>query len=127
MNRESERKRLVELTNKHLREELGMNLHTDILEKFADHLLDNGIVVPPCKVGDILYCINFDTRKIIERVVTQVRYHQSKNKTEKIQVFYTSSELFNTQDLISIDELGVSIFKTKEEAEKMLKGSKNNG
>ena len=45
MNRESERKRLVELTRKHLKEELGMNIHTDILEKYADHLLDNGIVV----------------------------------------------------------------------------------
>lgn len=47
MNREAERKRLVELTGKHIREELGMNLHTDILEKFADHLLDNGVKVTP--------------------------------------------------------------------------------
>ena len=25
--------------------------------KLADHLLDNGVIVPPCKVGDVLYVI----------------------------------------------------------------------
>lgn len=47
MNRESERKRLVELTDNFLQEELGANLNKDILEKFANHLLDNGVKVTP--------------------------------------------------------------------------------
>lgn len=28
---------------------------TDLIEKQADHLLANGVIVPPCKVGDMVY------------------------------------------------------------------------
>ena len=28
------------------------------IEAIADHLLANGVIVPPCKVGDIVYTIN---------------------------------------------------------------------
>ena len=111
MNRESERKRLVELTNKHLREELGMNLHTDILEKFADHLLGNGIVVLPCKVGDY---IEWDNG-------IEPRLH-------RVEGFY-----YNTQEAFPlrydlgiiqpiIEHHAIKRIVPREEAEKMLKG-----
>ena len=28
------------------------------ISKIADHLLENGVIVPPCKVGDTVYYIN---------------------------------------------------------------------
>ena len=120
MDRELERKRLVELTNKHLREELGMNLHTDILEKFADHLLDNGIVVPPCKVGDIVYFVARNSSKPIgtidELEIVMI------GKTEV--GFYAKGKLGeNTFDIIPHFEIdNYTFFTSREEAEKMLKG-----
>lgn len=29
-------------------------------ERIADHLLDNGVIVPPCKVGDTVYEIEYN-------------------------------------------------------------------
>jgi hypothetical protein len=29
----------------------------EAVERLADHLLANGVIVPPCKVGDTVYCI----------------------------------------------------------------------
>lgn len=31
-------------------------------EEFADYLLANGVIVPPCKVGQIVYPLNADPR-----------------------------------------------------------------
>ncbi len=55
MNRESERKRLVELVDDFCREEFGMVLKRDILENLADKILADGWMIPPIKVGDVLY------------------------------------------------------------------------
>lgn len=43
------RDRLIEL----LKHEFG----TKVSEITADYLLANGVIVPPCKVGDTIYCI----------------------------------------------------------------------
>lgn len=43
------RERLIEL----LKHEFG----TKVSEITADYLLANGVIVPPCKVGDTVYCI----------------------------------------------------------------------
>lgn len=56
VNREAERKRLVELVHNFLEEELGASFVKVFLNKLADHLLDNGIgVKPPCEAGEIVY------------------------------------------------------------------------
>lgn len=44
-------------------------------EVVADFLLDNGVIVPPCKVGDTVYEILYDydnSIKIIEDTVTGI-------------------------------------------------------
>lgn len=40
------------------------------MQHLADHLLDNGVIVPPCKVGDAVYPLNADLRfrAFIERI-----------------------------------------------------------
>lgn len=129
MDRELERKRLVELTNKHLREELGMNLHTDILEKFADHLLDNGIVVPPVKVGEIVYRIvkeyNGETRVIEGEVFEVAITHSYGQKIEYRFYFWAKGETHINRNYslwCNFDEAGKTVFTSREEAVKMLKG-----
>lgn len=31
----------------------------DLVEKKADYLLENGVIVPPVKVGDTVYCVEY--------------------------------------------------------------------
>jgi hypothetical protein len=119
MNREAERKRLVELVDNFLKEELGTNLNEDILDKFADHLLDNGVIAPPVKVGDTVYyvgdteiveCIvrgaSFDFRGLDSIIVSQ------KHKFTKCTSIYSKG----------LENLNKIKF-TKEEAQKALERS----
>lgn len=39
----------------------------------ADALLDNGVIMPPVKVGDTIYVLDVCATKIIERKVTEIR------------------------------------------------------
>lgn len=55
----TERERLIEILRKQIYPKIGAD-PTDIV---ADYLLDNGVRLPPCKVGDKLYAIS-DTRII---------------------------------------------------------------
>ena len=52
------------------------------LEFYADRLIENGAVIPPCKVGDIVYEISTDFTgtklHIFERIVSRVEIVQSK-------------------------------------------------
>lgn len=80
----------------------------------------------PCKVGDTVYIlehIGIQTMpEITERIVTQVRYQQSKNSGEKWKFFYTNKR-YCVQDTFGIGAFGVSVFLTREEAEKALEWS----
>ena len=42
-------------------------LFDEDVEILADHLLKNGVIVPPCKVGDMVYCEY--NKKVIEGTV----------------------------------------------------------
>lgn len=42
------RERLVELLDTFCQKELGTNFKKDILDKFADYLIANGVIVTPC-------------------------------------------------------------------------------
>ena len=110
VNREAERKRLVELTNNFLKEELGMNIHTDILEKHADHLLDNGIVVPPVKVGQTVY------------IITQVS--KTIRETKVIGIWNGEHEysIITRIGTIHRNAIGETVFTSREDAVKALKG-----
>jgi hypothetical protein len=53
MSREAEKKRLIELLNVDMS---GCN--GDYAEEMADYLLENGVIVPTCKVGDKVFFVN---------------------------------------------------------------------
>lgn len=73
---------------------------------FADRLLANGIIVPPCKVGDTVYFVSEYTNKILSDEVENIRI-QHKN--------ITIHTIANNH--LWADE----VFLTKEEAEQALK------
>ena len=83
------------------------------LTRLADYLLENGVIVPPCKVGDKFYYLG------------QIAVNgELKNNFKVFEEVVDSIEEFGT-DLIIYDRRGISfgadcIFRTKEEAEKAL-------
>jgi hypothetical protein len=106
------------------------------MEHLADHLLANGVIVPPCKVGDKLYAIS-DSR-IAECTCYDIMYSHELTISADFQCDYDCEgcpfsswsqdysgeyscrgeygDWFFTQS-----DFGKTVFLTKEEAEKALK------
>ena len=78
-------------------------------ETIADYLLENGVIVPPCKVGDMVYI--FERGSYIIPICGQGKPHWE-IKIEKCSFKYW---------LLDNHKFGVNMFFTREEAEKALK------
>ena len=78
-------------------------------ETIADFLLENGVIVPPCKVGDMVYI--FKRGSYIIPLCGQGKPHWE-IKIEKCSFKYW---------LLDNHKFGVNMFFTREEAEKALK------
>lgn len=117
--REKERKRLIELLRKPIPIIKGYNtvgegrMSIVDAEKRADTLLSNGVIVPPCKVGDILYFPI--SHRVIAYEVSKIKYDGDLLK------IVTHNKLSGCQRTIWSQDVGTTIFLTKEEAEKALK------
>lgn len=79
-------------------------------DQFADYLLENGVIVPPCKKGDTIY--------VILHAPISRRYHIKETEAGNIHSIngYWYVEIFSGQEL----EFGVKAFTSKEEAEQAL-------
>lgn len=87
-------------------------------EVYADYLLANGVIVPPCKVGDTVYfVVEFD--EDCKCYVDKGRVYaiiQNEN-TLWLSVRYLSGLRYDHTP----NDFGKTVFLTKEEAEKALK------
>lgn len=117
----TERERLIELLKKkydHFCDQCGVNKDSRYTENLADYLLENGVVVLPCKVGDTVYEICERRRSgkwqkaIVERVVHGIEIGIDKILTARC----------GTTTYVYLSRLGETVFLTREEAEKALKG-----
>lgn len=101
----TERERLIELIS-HAQYLGGLE------EKIADHLLEHGVIVPPCKIGDTVYRITcaYGKWEIRERECIRLSWFR-KHDGEIYWVICSSKN----------DILGDSVFLTKEEAEAAVK------
>ena len=99
---------LKSYTSKH-----GIMASSVILESYADELVKNGVVVLPCKVGDMVYEPNIRGFVSVYKIIS---FHISKGSTrvswDLIEGIYSNINGFE------ISALGESVFLTKEEAEK---------
>lgn len=104
-----ERERLIELLNVNMSEDCGV-------WDMADYLLDNGVAILPCKVGDKVYRID-ENGQIESNVITEIIDIECKCN------FYASNGyLYNSSKYGS----PYNLFFSKEEAEKALERSKRN-
>lgn len=86
-------------------------------EYIANYLLANGVIVPPCKVGDVLWIPSVNSNKVYSKVVKDILIREKDGEVGKY--IYASSAYF------PFENIGKSIFLTREEAEAKLKGREN--
>lgn len=108
----TDRARLIELL-------YGKSIDTMIdCEYVASYLLDNGVIVPPCKVGDTVYQImDIESvhRQILELKVLRIEI------TETTMFFVKTIKKFRyNYGKFSLEDFGKTVFLTPEEAEKAL-------
>lgn len=144
------RDRLLELLCNCPSKIMGANMFLEkISAELADHLLKNGVIAPPCKVGETVYVIkrcrcgkpeNYDlkacgrkivakTPKVLARVMFQETGKRLKpNYTGKIEyeiapkgtICYSLYEKQFTLKMLT--EIGKTVFFSRKEAEQALKG-----
>ena len=99
----------------------GWNIFTDnqSREQLSDYLLEHGVIVLPCKVGDTVYCpwIHNSNKEI------------AFTKVESIKIYVNGRPLVFVEDWESdipmpaafySENIGKTVFLTREEAEKAL-------
>ena len=79
----------------------------DPAEVVADYLLDSGVVLPPCKVGDVVWDRNGEPHKIVS-----IEWY-----SKKVMHLHCEHHTFS----VGKRSLGKTVFLTKEEAEAKLK------
>ena len=90
--------------------------------KIADYLLANGVIVPPCKVGDTLFFADAIFGEVLKAKVIVIEINYFTEPQLWLTIEY-NSPYTGTQEYKSRIDLmiGKTVFLTKEEAEKALK------
>ena len=96
-----------------------------IIEKIADFLLANGVIVPPCKVGDMVYEIQPIREMVQAYEITTIMYNG--HYWWFTWILKDRKGIYGNVEGFSSHQTGKTIFLTKEEAEAELrKRSKDN-
>lgn len=82
-------------------------------ELIADYLIENGMIVPLCKVGDTVYEVWKGS--IVELQITKIEILKN-----DFDIYYQTDE-WDDDDFFNINNIGKTVFLTKGEAEKKLK------
>lgn len=130
------RKRLIELILNAPRKgvvygDIKLDKPVQTAQSIADHLLANGVIVPPCNVGDTVYSLREVSCEDIDEVHTVCEHYGfgtddricTLEKPQKCPYRYRIFKCLVTEyNLLSFARVwGKTVFLTKEEAEQALK------
>ena len=107
------RDRLIEILTKS-----GASFEYALPEEIADHLLAEGVIVPPCKVGSTVYTIS---RKHLKKWKVHFVGYNSQGEFK----MHIATEKFTEMIEVWSYDIGQIVYLTREEAEKALKRSEN--
>lgn len=113
------RDRLIELIKKgEINYVCSTNYDGDAFDYLADYLLENGVIVPPCKVGDKVYVVDYTSlgNMIFECTIEEISYFT-------FGTYYYLNWGWHIPRFKACQEnsFGKTVFLTREEAEKALK------
>ena len=110
----TQKERLVELLKGTIKPICFPNWKTwiEAAEQLADHLLSNGVIVPPCKVGDWVYEVSniILKRQVVCFEIDKGKMYASIMSDNGYEEYYVETDLF-----------GEDIFLTHKQAEQALK------
>lgn len=118
------RDRLIELIRGARKTTKGANCDLEREGLFADYLLANGVIVPPCKVGDTVYAFSDTMGTVLEYFVenlTIAYLEENQNCYTYEGNCFKECVLLDSIDF-DFDDIGKTVFLTREDAEKALKG-----
>ena len=105
----TDRERLIELIDYVLKFQPWGEIGYHTSKELADYLLANGVIVPPCKVGDTVYEFG-----CTDPFGGQLDLYVVESTVSGIAIF-------TTKDIHNMNCFGKTVFLTKEEAEEKLK------
>ena len=97
----------------------GLNFKLPDVEAIADHLLSEGVIVLPCKVGDMVYMPSIWYNQVHSYLVVEINLEAGNNNTVVLDEFVGGFILHRSQ-AVYFNQFGKTVFLTKEEAEKAL-------
>lgn len=107
----TDRERLIELVKASVYGNIDEGFYGPELncENVTDYLLANGVIVPPCKVGDIVYPLNADSRfrAFVEKV--EITADGLCFGWVQYDVGVDCTECWD-EDLFTIDDIGKTVF-----------------
>ena len=107
------RDRLIELLS-------GKSIDTDVdVEYVADHLLTNGVLALPVKIGQTIYRMNIYNDAYREATVVAIYYAEDKKYHPKPHILVHHGDE-RGRLRINFSDIGKTVFLTKEEAERAL-------
>lgn len=115
----TDRERLIEILEDTLHE-WECDVQPETLSQIAEHLLANGVIVPPCKVGDTVWAIAL-TGKLYKYTINGV--HQFEDKHFMFGGYRIREDGKKVNPTWQDSEIGRIVFigaTAKEEAEKAL-------
>lgn len=117
----TEREKLIKL----LRESKA-SFENALPEEIADYIIENGVIVSPCKMGDTIYEVIGS--HYIKSVVCAIHISDgSRNRCNHKSESYIVARNKNTNYVkhYNINKFGKTVFLTREEAEKCIKRGEN--
>lgn len=118
----NERERLIELLleSEPIKDrDLDDNWYDGEISDIADYLLDNGVIVLPVKVGDVVYTVS-KRDGIVAKMVVEISWKRDWAGKDLGWGLILSGKMSNNR--YNVSGIGKTVFLTKEEAEKALKG-----
>lgn len=116
----TDKERLIELINK-AQLECDDNYGMTNSEQMADYLLSNSMIIPPCKPSTTCFVIN-DFLKDADKIILGTIVGFGVYKDGMTMYISYTNEPISDERLVS--DFGKTVFLTREEAEKALKGQK---
>lgn len=117
----TDRERLIELlkNSKLCSYPFGEQYSDGTIGKIADYLLANGVIVPPCKVGEELYCVYSPPRPA--NPADKGKWYMGEFEVARFHygVKGLSIEIYG-YGTVNENEIGKTVFFNREEAEKAL-------
>ena len=114
----SEREKLIKLL------EIALPKHSSrgLIEGIADHLLENGVIVPPFRCGDRVWFVLEGLGEVCEAIVIKYEYNYFTSPQEWLTIEYISDFVGKHEYESRIDlMLGKTVFLSREDAEKALR------